>query len=116
MSTTVASAAKQERGGCPFAAQQRAGEVPQLIDSTGNDAHDLIYACPMGLMIKHPLLRATVDTFHEAQSVGGAVAWFGAPLCVRPKRLRTAYAILAAAESRLQGAVSQARRQMDGGA
>lgn len=105
---------KEERGGCPYAPALTRGLVPQLIDSTGDDSHDLIHVCPQGLALRYPLLRATVSTFHEAQGAGGAPAWFGAPLCVRPLRLRTTWAVLAAAETRLQSAVSQARRQMDG--
>ena len=106
---------KEERGYCPYQQVQRAGQVPQLIDSTGDDSHDFIQACPKGIVIRNPLLSATIDTFHEAQNTGGAAAYFGAPLCTRPRRLRTTYSVLVAAESRLQAYVSKARRQMDGG-
>ena len=111
---TCSDGQKAERGFCPYAAEQRPGEVPQLIDSTGNDSHDMINACPRGLVVRSPLLLSTVHTFQEAQNMGGAAPYFGAPLCVRPKRLRATYSLLVAAESRLEGAVSKARRQMDG--
>lgn len=113
--STCSEGQQAERGYCPFAKEQRPGEVPQLIDSTGDDRHDFIERCPRGLVIRYPALVSTIATFHKAQNMGGAAAYFGAPLCVRPKRLTDTYSLLVAAESRLEGAVKKARRQMDGG-
>jgi len=107
---------KEERGYCPYLKEQRRGQVPQLIDSTGDDANDFICACPKGLVIRHPALASTIETFHKAQNLGGAAAFFGTPLCAKPKRLTDTYSLLVAAESRMRAAVSRARRQMDGGA
>lgn len=112
--STCSNDLKAERGFCPYTREQRPGEVPQLIDSTGGDAHDLIPACPRGLVIRYPGLVSTVSTFHEAQNMGGAPAWYGPPLCARPKRIRAVYSLLVAAESRMKAAVQKARRQMDG--
>jgi hypothetical protein len=106
-------AMKEERGGCPYSPTLQRGTVAQLIDSTGSDTHDLIYRCPMGLIISNPALAETIETFHEAQASGGAGVWFGPPFSSRPRRIRRVWAVLIGAERRLEAAVRRARHQMD---
>lgn len=104
---------KEERGGCPYLPDPKPGLVPQLIDSTGTDKHDLLCCCPMGLVVRFPALAETIETFHEAQASGGAAVWFGPPFSSRPRRIQKVWSILRGAEERLVAAVKRARLDMD---
>ena len=104
---------KLERGGCPFVAQPKRGEVPQMIDSTGDERHDWINRCPRSITLESPALNATLRTFNEAQNCGGPGAYFKPPLCEKSKGFTTALSVLVATESRLQNKVRSERRRLD---
>jgi hypothetical protein len=103
---------KQDRGGCPFVAQSKRAEIPQIIDSTGDDNHDLLHRCPRGLLLESPALVATLHTYNEAVNCG-VPAYFKPPLCEKSKGFTRTLSVLVAAESRLQLQVTRERRRLD---
>jgi hypothetical protein len=111
---TCTDADKADRGCCPFLPGAVAGEQPTVIDSTGNDAHDLIRVCPRAIEYRNPALAAAVAKYPEVKAGGGpGLPWSGKPLGALPLRVSRIWALLEAAADRFEADVLEARRAID---
>lgn len=101
------------RGGCFYRKEPQRAQSPAVIDSTGSEAHDLLWVCPRGLVLREPLADAAVQEFFSIDGAGGASSYYGKPAGLLPRRVLTALRYLKAIDSRFEAEVMRTRRDMD---
>lgn len=104
---------KAERGGCPFVTQPQLGTSPAVVDFTGDDDHDLLYVCPMGVQLTEPALLMDVRLWHRISGLGGPAAFYGPGLGKLPARVSQSLSLFQAVEQRFIAEIRRTRLEMD---
>ncbi len=104
---------KQERGGCPFVEGATLGTSPAVIDYTGDDEHDLLFVCPMGVQLSEPALLMDVRLWHKISGLGGPAAFYGPGLGRLPARVSQSLSLFQAVEQRFIAEIKRTRLHMD---
>jgi hypothetical protein len=107
---------KKDRGFCPFVPGAEPGLLESLIDSTGDEARDVIRACPLGLRVRNPALALAVAKHGDLKAAGGPGAYTGIPLGQQPARVSRFWAALEGAAERFQAEIDRARAEVDAAA
>ena len=109
-------ARKEERGMCPYVNDPQPGTVGCVIGREGpieEGGLEVIYACPLGLALREPVAREAVRQYHEVQGVGGAAAYYGAPLSRLPARVLRSLGTLTGVQESVKHEIRQTRADMD---
>ncbi len=104
---------KIQRGFCPFVEGSTQGLSPSYIDSTGEDTHDIIHACPRGIQIDEVFVREDVSLWHRITAIGGPSTHYRDALEDLPPYVEETLSLLAAIESRFSAEVVRQRRDLD---
>lgn len=102
---------KRDRGGCPYLADPGVGE-PAIIDSTGDESHDVIYVCPRGVALSSPGAAATWLDYATIEAAGGPGAWYGAGIVTLPHRVGEALRVCRGVQERFAALLRQTQREM----